>query len=229
MSLHIEKAEYTLSELEANNYYIPIDIVYTNTSEKAIKYAKKVGLFYNMTSRLFTHKEGRMYVQPTYITGRLVWQGVDLFTGEPIGSEGSIDDRYSDLIPYIYGGGASIPDFPRKIEPGESIALTLYYKFSDTVYRADDDTYFYSNTGSMTYDSSSDEDVGSVSGTDSYNFDYSIGDDEEYLSVGLGSFSKYYDSSKDRETEEEIPVQTGYYSLVASSTVFVNCIRITEE
>lgn len=236
MSLHIEKAEYTLSELEANDYIVPIDIVYTNTSEKAIKYADEVSFSYSMYSCLFTHKESRRYVQTFYVIGRLIWQGVDLFTGAPVNSGDPIYYGYtSDQISYIFGG-LPLPGFPKEVEPGESITLTMYYDFSDTAYGEDGEMDCYSNNDYVRDEvlildggGSSDDEVDVSSGTNSYNFDYSLGDDEEYLAVGLGSFKIYFDSTKNIKVEDEIPTQAGYYSLVFGTTVFVNCIHITEE
>lgn len=213
LSLRIEKKEYTLLELEANGYRVPIDIICTNTSEEAIQYANEVSFFPSGCGVLFTHKENRRYIAYFKI-GEFVWQGVDLFKGDPIS--------------YFYGAAAPTPDFPDTVEPGESFSLTMYYDFSDMTYGEDgkvntihDDVLIMDGGGSP------DNEIVVATGTDNYNFDYSLGDDEEYLAVGLGDYDIY--SSTQTDGDEEVPIQTGYYSLVFGSTVFVNCIHIMEE
>lgn len=227
LSLHIEKAEYTLSELEANGYRIPIDIIYTNTSEEAIKYENGADLIYDGFGYLFTHKENGRYIA-FYKIGELTWQGVDLLTSGPLDR-----DVYISM-------GAPIPNLPETVEPGESLTLKMYYDFSDMKYGKDGEV-----TSTIKYDilylnplpdnEKSDESFATDTNnynsfaqeTDHYNFDYSLGDDEEYLAVGLGSYAIYGPTKGNGS--EEVPTQTGYYSLVFGSTVFVNCIHITEE
>ncbi len=198
IEMTVPKAEFSLEELEANDYMVWIILKFTNNTGIDLYYADDdseekayVSFKYGLLS-LVTHKDGVRY------------EPGQLFTDCRV----EFKDFTADLF--------TSPMFvPSKIAAGESFTVNMSFNYLYP-FLAKDGEAKYIYLFDTVSDNSLDKHV-------SYNTDFALSDDENYKD--LGTYAYYIFGTSGYRGDDMLIVE-GYYSFVFNNVMYVNCIKI---